>query len=50
MKRRISIILLLIATLMFSLLAFTACSKDNPTNLPDAPLDGPSDDKPNIIK
>lgn len=32
MKRRISIILLLIATLMFSLLAFTACGNDNDEN------------------
>ena len=32
MKRKISIILLLIATLMFSLLAFTACGNDNDEN------------------
>jgi len=32
MKRKISIILLLIATLMFSLLAFTACVNDNDEN------------------
>ena len=32
MKRRISIIMLLIATLIFSLLAFTACGNDNDEN------------------